>query len=399
MSIVCLLVLIMIIKLDERLNDRKLTPLYLLSVVYLLGIVTANTIGVLFDYYEVSIESVIYLESFLMEILLISCAIKCFYLKSGCYINYKEKIYITYPQIIYCAYVVITLIFSAYFYTVFDVQDVFFVKGKSSGIVGHLGLLGLSMTPLIAYQYKKKKSLKYLLPVVVLLGVSMLFSKYYVCISMAAIAIFFVGNKKISLKLMCKFLLGALFFGMVIFIVVYALVPIVFSEEMSLEFLAATIDEAVEHFLFYFLAPFICQNTYFTLGEAYDLKNGLEVIFNPFITLYEFFLGDKAYPNIIMNDWAPISEYAHASHSNVGGIFSEAVYWIGNWAYVYIFLISMGVYYFYYHSLFKRKYRLTNSFLMAIFMFCYFCNFFSLMTIFEMLVYAFVLDMIFLRLE
>ncbi|MCY4986489.1 DUF6337 family protein, partial [Salmonella enterica subsp. enterica serovar 1,4,[5],12:i:-] len=67
-------------------------------------------------------------------------------------------------------------------------------------------------------------------------------------------------------------------------------------------------------------------------------------MFAPIVSIYELLFGNKNYPHIIMTEWAPISESAHRTVTNVGGLFSESVFHIGYlYSFLYVLLICFYV--------------------------------------------------------
>lgn len=83
---------------------------------------------------------------------------------------------------------------------------------------------------------------------------------------------------------------------------------------------------------------------------------------------------------------------APGSGTNVGGTFSELVYQIGFlWAGVYVLGIGVMVYFVFYLSARYQIFVNTAAYLMAMTSVSFFCNFYSLFSTFEKLVYVVIL--------
>ena len=86
--------------------------------------------------------------------------------------------------------------------------------------------------------------------------------------------------------------------------------------------------------------------------------------------------------------------------SNVGGLFSEAVYRVGlPGALIYVFGISGYVSFMYYLKRKGNYYHGSAALAIALIGLCFFCNYFTLLVVLEMIVYLFLMELVILILD
>ena len=274
------------------------------------------------------------------------------------------------------------------------------MKGKSSGLEGHASLAAIAISPMILYEFVKTKKKNYLIEVILLYVTMIVFGgKNYIFLAAVASLILIFTDKKVNIGSIIKVGLVLVAIAILIFIMVYGVVPYLISGTTGYgtSDLYGIVLWPIIHMLYYFVAPFLCANTYFKLPVYEGMKKGLTIMFNPCVELYEQFLGNRDFPNIIMTYWAPISSGSKGLQkaSNVGGLFSESVFHIGFLnSILFVFVVAFFANFIIYLNKRYGVFPLSAALQTAIIVLCFFNNFYSLLTVFEMVVYAFVIEII-----
>lgn len=382
---------------EYRLNEKRITPLFLLGGMYFLGVIIANTIGVMFNYDSVLEYSMFYDTIFIFIIFIVGILMLIINRNEITHNVNIENEHIR-INVLYVIYLFCCLAYLFDFINCINGFGILEIKGKSSGIYGHLGLAAISISPVFFSLWVKKRMLKYIVPVIIILLITIFFAKYYASVLIVVTMIYMYDYREIALTRIMKLIMVMGCIAVILFSIIYDIVPTYMLSEFNVENISNAMPEAMEHLLYYYISPFIAQNTYFIKGDAADPLSAIAVLFSPINTIIEFISGDHKYVNIIMADWASIGTATHKTITNVGGIFSEVVYWVGDYAaYLFIFCLASIIYWFYYQRVYKGIFKLTSSFFMGIWLLCFFCNYFTLFTIFEMLIISFLIDVLFLN--
>lgn len=369
-----------------------ITPFFILGGIYLFGTVLSNTLGVFLGYNEINTKTLFLFTLYLFVIFMGGQHFR----KNAENIKVtEENVYVANETIIFTVFLIGLVGYAFSLVVAIRTYGITNIKGKSGGIFGHLGLVAVALSPMMTKLFFNTKKLRYPLSILVLLAISVVFGgKYYIFIIIVASIMSVLLEKKVTIgKLMG---VGVVLLGvaMVVFITIYAVVPLVQSGTFSWTALKAAMLQALKHLFYYFAAPFICANTYFEKPIADGLLNGLKVLLNPFDAVLEAALGTRNFADIIM-EWVPISVSGYREASNVGGVISETVYHVGYiGTAVYLYIISFMVYLINDIKCKKHIFYGTASILLGVFGLTFFSNYFTLLSIVEIIIYSFAMDII-----
>jgi len=397
----CVLFLGAFLIMEYQFYRTCITPFFIIGLIYFCSIPFINVLGPWLGYYEISNTSMGLFSLYLAILFL--CDIPCKLYKNNP-INdsqKRESLFIKHQELIWYIFCVMLLGYALSLVQAIGLYGLENIKGKSGGIFGHMGLFCLALSPMIVYIFAKAKKIRYMLGIIVLYVVLFLFGvKSYIFISIITSCILICFEKRVTLGSLLKIGLILISLALVTFLLIYGVLPILRGGISEPDQIVEVIRDAFEHLFYYFASPFLGSNTYFMNPIHNGLDQGMRVLFAPIVSLYEAFVGEQNYPTVIMDFWAPISADAHRTHTNVGGMFSEAVYHVG-YVWTGMFVLCIGLY----CSLFNFARRVSIYFHMSaslaisLLALCFFCNYFTLLSVLEIVVYSFVIEYILLILD
>lgn len=369
-----------------------ITPFFILGGIYLFGTVLSNTLGVFLGYNKLNTKT---LFLFTLYLFVIFMGGQHFRKNADNFKPTEENVYVANETIIFTIFLIGLLGYAFSLVVAIRNYGITNVKGKSGGIFGHLGLVAVALSPMMTKLFFYTKKMRYPLAILTLLGISIVFGgKYYIFIIIVASVMSILLEKKVTIGKLIGAGAVLLCIAMVVFITIYAVVPLMRSENFSWITLKEAMLEALKHLFYYFASPFICANTYFEKPMANGLLNGVRVILNPVDVTLEAALGTRNFVDIIM-EWVPISISGYRKLSNVGGVISETVYHVGYiGTAVYLYIISFMVYLINDIKCKKHIFYGTASILLGVFGLTFFGNYFTLLSIWEIILYSFVVDII-----
>lgn len=378
-----------------------ITPFFVIGSIYLIAVPVVNIVGVRLGYYSISSSTMILFLLFLMWIFFLNVVFKLLYRKiihknsSLVLMSIKHQKYIWYAFSFFLLGYFLSLLQATQIYGITN------IKGKSSGIFGHMGLFCISISPYIMLLYIKTKKTKYILGVTFLFLIMLLFGgKTYLFITAVSACILLFDEKKVTPIKLLRIGLFLSTVAILIFIIIYTVIPCLNANIRDWFTIKAYFKESLQHVFYYFSAPFLCSNSYFDMPIAEGLSEGLRIMFAPLVSLYEVLLGNREFPAIIMKEWVNISDAAHRTTSNVGGLFSESVFHIGYvGAIFYVGLASLYVHAAYYLKCKSQFFHASAALGIALLGLCFFCNYFTLLVVLEIIVYLFIFEFSLLMFE
>lgn len=396
MTWVFIFILTILLFIEYQSYRTCITPFFVVGVIYLFSIPIVNIIGVKLGYYKINASTMLLFLAFLFEIFFLDLVYKLLSRKRLT-LEKEQSISFAAKHQKYIWYVFLLFLFGYVlsFIQALNIYGMSNIKGRSNGIFGHMGLFCIAISPYIVILLFKTKKIKYILSLIILYLIMMLFGgKTYIFISIVSAGILLYGEKKVRPIDLIKLGVTLFIIALVVFIFIYAVIPCWNAKIKSWPIIRGYIVEAVQHFFYYFSAPFLCSNSYFNMPIAEGLIKGLRIMFAPFVSLYEVLLGNKDYPYIIMHEWVPIADAAHRTTSNVGGLFSESVYHIGRGgAFFYVALVSSYIHTVYYIKCNLQYFHASSALCIALIGLCFFCNYFTLLVVLELIVYLLIFEL------
>lgn len=298
-------------------------------------------------------------------------------------------------QIFHFLYVICIIAFTAETVLVIREYGLTNTKNHTFGILAHLGYLALMIAPVAVYDgIKHHKISNLVLTGAFFVELVLLQNKLPVVILLLHATFFYLimNGRPNNLQFIRRFVVIVLA-AMLVFIAIYAIPPFLITKSATLK---ESLDYSFERFFHYFFSGFISSNEYYLHPQG-NGSAGYRVAFGFFDTIKEALFGNGNYMNPVIKKWVLI---APGSGTNVGGLFSEAVYQIGYFdAALYVFAVGAMVYFVYNMSSQYQTFLITNSYLLAVVSVSFFCNFFSLFSTFEKMIYAIFLDLLILYLK
>ena len=396
-----IIVLMGLLGIEYKYYKTCITPFFIIGVIYLISVPVINVLGSRVGYNSITLQTI---YMFLLFLLVIFIGDLFFKLKLRGSKKGKVSvadIYIKRQKVIWYVFVFMLAGYILSFLQAMQRYGISDIKGKSSGVFGHMGIFCIAISPLIVLLYINTKKIKYLLSLCLLYILMVIFGgKTYIFISLVSGTLLILDQKKVKFREILKIGILLAVIAIIIFLSIYTVIPILRSGNFAWKNIKDSVVESLQHVFYYFSAPFLCSNTYFCMPGAEGLEQGLRVLFAPFVSIYEAFLGSQNYPDIIMSEWATIAKEAHRTTSNVGGLFSEAVYRVGlPGALIYVFGISGYVSFMYYLKRKGNYYHGSAALAIALIGLCFFCNYFTLLVVLEMIVYLFLMELVILILD
>lgn len=266
-------------------------------------------------------------------------------------------------------------------------------KSNAYGIFAHIGFISRSLLPLIIYYAIKSKKIKYIVAIIINVIALIAFKgKYHLYIPIGGFVVLtLILKKNIKIIQVVKTVCVTFLLAIILFVSVYTIIPNIIAGDTSSEVMKTGIRFSTKHFFHYFFCPFIASNEYFSNPCYLGLTNGIRIVFNPYDRLLQWFIGSGDYYDPAITLW-PIIDL-DGNTGNVGGIFSETVFNIGYiGTVIYILAIGILVYYFWTKTVFKGKRLITTIYLVGLLMFCFFCNYFTLLPNLECFVICYCVD-------
>ncbi len=264
-------------------------------------------------------------------------------------------------------------------------------KNHTTGIGAHFGYIALMLTPYIVYRgVSQKRKGHYFFVLILILELILLQNKLpAIVLLLQSVYSYFMMSGRVRGKKIIKTGIFSVLAAMLLFIVVYSIKPWLIDKDTSFQ---AAINYSIERFFHYFFSGFISSNEYFMCPSGNTFQNGHRVAYGVFDTLKELFSENPNYVSPVIEKWVYISPI---SATNVGGMFSELVYQIGFFeSAIYVIAVSIMVYFFYHLTCSNQIFVNTTSYLMTMTTLGFFCNFFSLFSTFEKLIYVMIFDLI-----
>ena len=391
-------ILFALICIEKTIYKTYVTPFNMLAAIYMIAIISINTFGKLIGFKVVEKTTIFW---FLVFLIIAFCADLIFKI-----LNMKAKRVddniigdfhsrvINKARFIEFLFLICLVAYGLSLLMAISQFGLTGTKGKSSGIFAHIGILGVAISPYILLMFVDLRSKRYFVEIVALYAIMVMFGgKYEIFFALIASTFLLIQNNKINLKKIIPIFLKVVTLGGLFFILIYAVLPMVLKGETSSGSTSVLEGSlwALRHMLFYFFGPFISANSFFDMPMHAGLGEGLRAIFNPLVRIIELF-GDKNYPNIVSDNWVHVSTI---DYCNVGGLFSEAVYYIDFLgALVYFYIISFFVGFCNYIVKTRGKYVVSTAIVMAAYVLSFFSNYFILLSIIEMMIYAYLFESI-----
>lgn len=395
MEILFLIIMCILIKIEYKVYNTFLNPFILIASVYSVLILFNNTIAVKLGFYEINNSSILYIMYFLIIIFLVGLLFHKIMQKK---ITTKHDIKEYGENIVNKGFEIIILfsigLIAKYISLIQCIQiyGINNIKGKGFGIFDHIGSLAIILAPYILFLYLKNKKKIYYLIIIIALYISLFLfgGKYSIFITTMYILIFNGVMNDISIKKSLRYFGMFIFVGIFNFIGIYALKPIILLGRYDkVEFLQS-VKFSLEHFAMYLLSPLISTNYYF--NNRMDIGEGIRIMFTVPINIVKALFRSGKYINPIITETVPISSY---QRTNVGGIFSEAVYDSGFLvATIYIIVIFCIIYHFYSTSKYEAKNVALTSYMLSVVTMLFFCNFFTVSGIFLNFILLYVMEVI-----
>ena len=393
MLIVYELAIITMILIEFNYFKTYFTPFSIMGCCYAVAPILINIVGKSTGMYAIKDYNLLYTMIFLIIIWIPGFVLSHCIKKNKLYNNMKIQ-YIRSRTDIYrlrflLLFIVCCLIFLITVITVLKTYGFVGSKNHTDGIAAHFGYLALMIAPYIVYYaVNQKKYLYFILVGLLFFELIMLQNKLpIVVLLLQSIYFTFMMKGRVKGGKIIKIGIIVILVVMLLFIGLYAIQPWLIYKSASME---ASLNYGFERFIHYFFSGFISSNEYYKTPAGNTFQDGWRVAFGFIDTLKEAIWGKGEYVSPVIEKWVLI---APGSGTNVGGTFSELVYQIGFlWAGVYVLGIGVMVYFVFYLSARYQIFVNTAAYLMAMTSVSFFCNFYSLFSTFEKLVYVVILD-------
>ena len=259
------------------------------------------------------------------------------------------------------------------------------IKGNAFGIFAHLSSLSFIFAPLLIKASKSVKSKIFtLVSIVAMFAIAFMFGgKYLICINAIYIGLFLLTSNKYKFKKLLKLAFIILICGLIVFIIIYCLIPLLRHEVNNFN---DTFSFAVEHFFYYLLSPIIGNN----YALSHLCPDGVEKVFTVPLNILKAAFRLADYVNPI---YPFIFKYSSTGNTNVAGLLGESVYCLGLFfGIVYIVFCFCLIYAIYLSFRINGRYKITTNYLLAVLSFSFFGNFFTLSGIILPLIFMFVFE-------
>lgn len=387
--------IIVMIMIEFNYFKTYFTPFSIMGCCYAIAPILINIIGKNSGLYAIEDYNLLYTLIFLMIIwfpgIILSQCINKNKLYNNVRIQYINSRVDIYRLKLVSLYIVCIGIFLITVITVLKRYGFVGSKNHTDGIAAHFGYLALMIAPYIVYYALNKKKYLYLVLVGVLFFELIMLQNKLPIVVLLLQTIYFIfmmqgrakGGKIIKIGVIVVLIVMLLFVGL------YSIQPWLIYKNATMQ---DSLSYGFERFIHYFFSGFISSNEYYKLPAGNTFQDGWRVAFGFIDTLKEAIFGNGDYVSPVIEKWVLI---APGSGTNVGGTFSELVYQIGFlWAGVYVFGIGVMVYGIFYLSARYQIFVNTAAYLMAMTSVSFFCNFYSLFSTFEKLIYVIILDLI-----
>lgn len=365
---------------------NQITPLFVFISIYVL-LININNIIVsnIYSFYKVDNKTLFVLFSFNILMFLIDCFFAKVY-RSSHVVSYNYSIRFRNYKIINILFLIGVCSYCLNFgrmYLIYGMNS----KGHNNGVLGHLSTLAYIVGPVVLdLAIKSSKKTRIFSAIVlncIVLLVSVLFGgKYVVFINMIYFLLYFMlkREKKIEMVKLLKIVVRLSLFAVLIFVLLYYVVPKVTGEyNSSLEF-------AIEHMFYYLLSPVIAQNFCVANMEMGKVAFPFAVLINIVFAL----IGNGNYI-IPINEF--IFPYASYRTTNVAGMIGELVYnlgYFGAMVYFAVFFIFVNVLYYQYRT--QNRFYLSMCYMTSVLAFSFFSNFMGVSGVVFPLILALFMD-------
>lgn len=396
MELIFTLIILILVYTEYKLYRRFFTPFSIISIVYTILILLNNFIAIEMGFFKVSIESIFFTLYFLFLIFIISM---CFYFFMKRKLDTQGNNVDTYiNNVVYRNEKVIVVLFligliGAYIslFQCIALYGLSNIKGKAFGIFAHIGNIGEVLIPYIMILYlRNKKKIQYLVFIILMfLNLFLFAGKYGIIIAFTHLTILYAMIKKVSVLKTVKLGIVSAFFGIVMFVIVYAIRPLIIQGDFNKSMFVNSLYFALRHFMLYLVGPLVTTNFYY--NNSGRLAEGVKILFTVPINIGNALFQTGEYVNPINSNFIPVSAIYSA---NVGGLFAESVYCSGFFiASVYIGLFFCVVYYYYIKSRYRGEMLSLTSLLLAIVMMMFFSNFLTVSGIVLPTIYLWMIEL------
>ncbi|SUY45818.1 Uncharacterised protein [Clostridium putrefaciens] len=395
-EVLFLIVICILIRMEYKVYNTFLNPFILISSVYSLLILVNNTIAVRLGFYEIDNSSIMYIMCFLIIIFLVSMFFNKVIYKKNVVVKDEIKQYgdniVNKDFEILIVFLIGLIAKCISLIQCIQVYGINNIKGKEFGIFAHIGSLAIVLVPYILFLFLKNKNKFYYIIIIMVLYINLFLfgGKYTIFITTMYILIFNGIMNDISIKKSLKYFgifgLG----GILSFVGIYALKPIILLGKYDKGEFLESVGFSVKHFAMYLLSPLISTNYYF--NNRIDMGEGIMIMFTVPINIIKALFRTGKYINPVITENVPISNY---QDTNVGGIFAESVYESGFLvATIYIIVIFCIIYYFYNSSKYKAKNVALTAYMLSVVTMLFFGNFFTVSGIFLNFILLYVVEVI-----
>ncbi len=397
MELIFTLIIGMFICAEHRLYRTFLTPFSIIAIVYTVLILINNFIAVEMGFYGVSTRSILYIMYFLILIIFTSI---CFYFlmkkqtssvkdNASKYLNnivYRNKKTIMSLFLIGLIAKYISLFQAITFYGLPN------IKGKAFGLFAHIGNIAVILMPYIMLlSFRSKNKIRYLILIIlVYVNLFMFGGKYGVTVSFIHLIITYEMVQNTNTKKMFKLAAAAMFFGVLIFVIIYSIKPVIIQGYFNRAMFLDSMYFALRHFVFYLVSPLIATDYYFNYTNV-NLIEGIQILFTVPINIIKaiFRTGEYVYP--VNPDFTPVS---NTYVTNVGGLFAESVYYTGFFvASIYVVFYFCIVYYFYNKSRYRGEMLSLTALMLAVVAMMFFCNFLTVSGVQLPIIYLWIVEL------
>jgi len=375
------------------------TPTTVLGGVYFLFVPIINTIGQSLGFLKIGSETMIYFTLFVFIVFMAGMLFSYYYRDN--YVRHKDyggKINAKLEKkkgVIWALYLFSLLCYVISLIQVIQRYGINNTKSNAFGPFAHVGFLSRCLLPVIMLYFINERKFRYLVAAAVnIVALIMFQGKYHLFIPVAGfIVLYLITKRNMNIAKIFLVVIGAIVAGLVLFVLVYTVIPNIISGDTSWESMSAGMLFSTRHFFHYLFCPFICSNKYFANPVYRSLTMGMRTNLNAFDTLLQQFTGSRQFFSPVIELWPVVDDLG--TTANVGGLFSESVLNVGyGWSVVYVGVISVIVYYFSVRCLLKGKRIITMLCLSGMMMMSFFCNYFSLLPNIECAVYCYLFDVV-----
>lgn len=394
MLLIFVLVVSLLIVFDYKLYKTYITPFTIIVFMYSITIVITNLIGYkVLNINKVWDKSIIFTLYFLILIFIVSLIsnfiAKRKYGEKIVEFNYEEDFIYRNTKIIFVLFIIGLVSKYISLIQCIQIYGLAATKGKAFGIFAHIGGLSLITSPFLFlyFMQNKYRVLCFVLLVFLYINLFLFGGKYGIFITSIHGVILYFMITDIKWKKIVVYGVLLLVFSVVVFMVVYAIKPMIYIKSASFVVFYKYVQVSIKKFLFYFLVPLSASNHYFFSGVEYNIQ----LMFTVPINIFKAITGNKDYINPI---YTPISISSIGNvKTNVGGLFAESVYNSDILiASVYIVVFFLVVYYFYIQAKYNSKKLLSATYLLSVVSMMFFANFLTVSVVVLNFIYLYILE-------